>query len=113
MLDNLRSHQIMEPPDTLIRASVQGVVYLIHSQTGAVYTYNVDSLSASGKGLSQLTFGQLGGTPTYIGQLERIPEEDKHLMSKQNGCLHYAKVKYREDIKEVMATLRQQTMVQM
>jgi hypothetical protein len=74
-------------PDTLIRASVQGVVYLIHSQTGAVYTYNVE-------------------TPTYIGQLERIPEEDKHMMSKQNGCLHYAKVKYRYDIKDVMASLR-------
>ena len=74
-------------PETLIRASVQGVVYLIHSQTGAVYTYNVE-------------------TPTYIGQLERIPEEDKHMMSKQNGCLHYAKVKYIDDIKEVMASLR-------
>jgi hypothetical protein len=74
-------------PDTLIRASVQGVVYLIHSPTGGVYTYNVEA-------------------PTYIGQLERIPEDDKHLMSKQNGCLHYAKVQYREDIKDVMASLR-------
>jgi len=74
-------------PDTLIRASVQGIVYLIHSSSGQVYTYNVEN-------------------PTYIGQLERIPEEDKHLMSKQNGCLHYAKVKYRDDIKEIMATLR-------
>jgi len=27
-------------------------------------------------------------------------------MSKQNGCLHYARVKYRDDIKEVMADLR-------
>lgn len=75
-------------PETLIRASVQGIVYLIHSQTGQVYTYNVDS-------------------PTYIGQLERIPEEEKHLMSKQNGCLHYARVKYIDNIKEVMAELRE------
>ena len=75
-------------PETLIRASVQGIVYLIHSPTGQVYTYNVEN-------------------PTYIGQLERIPEEDKHLMSKQNGCLHYARVNYRTDIKEVMARLRE------
>ena len=75
-------------PETLIRASVQGIVYLIHSQTGQVYTYNLES-------------------PTYIGQLERIPEEEKHLMSKQNGCLHYARVKYRADIKEIMAELRE------
>ena len=74
-------------PETLIRASVQGIVYLINSQTGHVYTYNTES-------------------PTYIGQLERIPDTDKHLMSKQNGCLHYAKVKYRDDIREVMASLR-------
>jgi len=74
-------------PDTLIRASVQGIVYLINSQTGDVYTYNPES-------------------PTYIGQLERIPDTDKHLMSKQNGCLHYAKVKYRDDIREVMERLR-------
>ena len=76
------------PEWTLIRASVQGIVYLIHSQTGQVYTYNVDS-------------------PTYIGQLERIPEEEKHLMSKQNGCLHYARVKYIDNIKEVMVELRE------
>ena len=74
-------------PDTLIRASVQGIVYLINSQTGDVYTYNPES-------------------PTYIGQLERIPDTDKHLMSKQNGCFHYAKVKYRDDIREVMERLR-------
>jgi hypothetical protein len=74
-------------PDTLIRASVQGIVYLINSQTGHVYTYNTES-------------------PTYIGQLERIPDTDKHLMSKQNGCLHYAKVNYRNDIREVMERLR-------
>lgn len=74
-------------PDTLIRASVQGIVYLINSQTGHVYTYNVEN-------------------PTYIGQLERIPDTDKHLMSKQNGCLHYARVKYRDDIREVMQRLR-------
>lgn len=74
-------------PETLIRASVQGIVYLIDSQTGNVYTYNLKN-------------------PTFIGVLEKIPEEDKHLISKTNGCLANARVKYREDIREVMASLR-------
>ena len=77
-------------PDTLIRASVQGIVYLIDSQKGTVYTYNMER-------------------PTLIGTLEKIPDEDKHLMSKQNGCLHNARVKYRDDIREVMAGLRAAT----
>jgi hypothetical protein len=86
--ENLKRIQMDCPvPDTLIRASVQGIVYLINSQTGHVYTYNTES-------------------PTYIGQLERIPDTDKHLMSKQNGCLHYAKVNYRSDIRTVMEGLR-------
>ena len=78
----------MEPiPKTLIRASVQGIVYLIESVSGKVYTYNLEK-------------------PTYIGVLENIPESEKHLISKTNGCLAHARVKYREDIREVMATLR-------
>jgi len=77
-------------PDTLIRASVQGIVYLVDSQKGTVYTYNLER-------------------PTLIGALEKIPDEDKHLMSKQNGCLHNARVKYREDIREVMKMLRSDT----
>ena len=44
--------------------------------------------------------------PTYIGDLEKIPEEEKHLISKTNGCLANARVKYRADIKDVMASLR-------
>lgn len=74
-------------PDTLIRASVQGIVYLIDSAKGYVYTYNP-------------------AHPTYVGTLEKIPESDKHLISKTNGCLATARVKYRPDIREVMATLR-------
>jgi hypothetical protein len=74
-------------PDTLIRASVQGIVYLIESASGKVFTYNPEN-------------------PTYVGQLEKIPEEDKHLISKTNGCLANARVKYRTDIREVMAQLR-------
>ncbi len=78
----------MDPiPDVLIRARVQGVVYLIESATGRVFTYNPEN-------------------PTYVGTLERIPEEDKHLISKTNGCLANARVNYRPDIKEVMAQLR-------
>ena len=77
----------MSVPSTLIRASVQGIVYLIDSPTGRVYTYNKD-------------------TPIYVGTLEKIPEEDKHMISKTNGCLANARVKYREDIKAVMTALR-------
>lgn len=74
-------------PDTLIRASVQGIVFLIDSPTGRVYTYDKTN-------------------PTYVGDLEKIPEEDKHMISKTNGCLANARVKYRSDIKEVMTELR-------
>lgn len=76
-----------EIPKQLIRASVQGVVYLIDSPSGSVYTYNLTN-------------------PTYIGKLEKIPEEDKHMISKTNGCLANARVVYRSDIREVMAALR-------
>ena len=74
-------------PETLIRASVQGIVYLIDSPSGRVFTYNHKE-------------------PTYIGTLEKIPEEDKHMISKTNGCLASARVNYRSDIKEVLARLR-------
>jgi hypothetical protein len=78
----------MEPTSkTLIRASVQGTVYLIESASGKVYTYNPDC-------------------PTYVGTLEKIPDSEKHLISKTNGCLANARVKYRTDIKEIMTSLR-------
>lgn len=77
----------METPTTLIRASVQGIVYLIDSPTGRVYTYNLKN-------------------PTYIGDLEKIPDEEKHLISKTNGCLANARVKYVSDIKDIMTHLR-------
>ncbi len=78
----------MDPiPTTLIRASVQGIVYLIDSPTGRVYTYNLSN-------------------PMYIGDLEKIPEEEKHLISKTNGCLANARVKYRNNIREIMTHLR-------
>jgi hypothetical protein len=76
-----------EIPKRLIRASVQGIVYLVDSPTGNVYTYNL-------------------ANPTYIGKLEKIPEEDKHMISKTNGCLANARVVYRSDIRTVMADLR-------
>lgn len=76
-----------EIPTTLIRASVQGTVYLIDSPTGRVYTYNLEN-------------------PTWIGTLKKIAEKDKHLISKTNGCLANAIVHYRSDVKEVMARLR-------
>jgi hypothetical protein len=72
---------------TLIRASVQGIVYFVESATGRVYTYNPES-------------------PIYVGQLEKIPEEEKNMISKTNGCLAAARVKYRTDIREVMSEER-------
>lgn len=78
-------------PKQLIRASVQGNVYLIDSPTGSVYTYDPKDPTHN---------------PTYLGKLEKIPEEDKHMISKTNGCLANARVVYRPDIREVMASLR-------
>lgn len=77
----------MEIPKTLIKASVQGTVYLLDSPTGKVYTYNPEK-------------------PTYIGDLEKIPDEEKHLISKTNGCLANARVKYLPTVKDIMASLR-------
>jgi hypothetical protein len=77
----------MSETRTLIRASVQGIVYFVESSSGKVYTYNEKN-------------------PTYVGQLEKIPEEDKNMISKTNGCLAAARVKFRPDIREVMVALR-------
>lgn len=78
----------MSETKTLIRASVQGIVYLIESATGHVYSYNPEN-------------------PIYLGNLEKIPEEDKNMISKTNGCLAAARVKYRDDIREIMASERE------
>ncbi|NBR14742.1 MAG: hypothetical protein EBU01_09185 [Crocinitomicaceae bacterium] len=74
-------------PATLIKASVQGTVYLLDSGLGRVYTFNPEK-------------------PTYIGDLEKIPDEEKHLISKTNGCLAHARVKFKSNVKEIMASLR-------
>ncbi len=73
--------------ETLIRASVQGIVFLVESASGRVFTYNPEN-------------------PIYVGDLERIPEEDKHSISKTNGCMATARVRYRPDIRDVMVTAR-------
>jgi hypothetical protein len=78
----------MSAKQTLIRASVQGIVYFVDSASGRVYTYNPES-------------------PVYVGDLEKIPEEDKHTISKTNGCLAAARVRYRPDIRDVMLKERQ------
>ncbi len=72
----------------LIRASVQGIVYFIDSPTGRVFTYNPER-------------------PVYVGDLEKIPEEDKNEISKTNGCLATARVRYRPDIREIMIQERE------
>lgn len=78
----------MSEVKTLIRASVQGIVYLVESVSGRVYSYNTEN-------------------PIYVGDLEKIPEEHKNMISKTNGCLAAARVKYRSDIREVMLMERQ------
>ena len=74
---------------TLVRASVQGIVFFVESATGRVFTYNPER-------------------PVYVGDLERIPEEDKHSISKTNGCMATARVRYRSDIRDVMTATRAQ-----
>lgn len=75
------------PTQTLIRASVQGIVYLIDSVRGLAYTYNPER-------------------PVFVGHLERIPDEDKNSISKTNGCMATARIRYREDIHAIMAEAR-------
>lgn len=71
---------------TLVRASVQGIVYFIESSSGKVYTYDSEN-------------------PIYLGILEKIPEDHKHMISKTNGCLAAARVQFRPDIRELMKSL--------
>ena len=66
----------------LVRASVQGTVYLIEPAKGDVYTYNPKA-------------------PLFIGILER--SDDKQMMSKSDGCLAGCRVKFRTDLKEALA----------
>jgi hypothetical protein len=77
----------MSATTPLIRQSVQQNVYYIESATGRVFTYQPSC-------------------PTYIGDLVLLEESEKHMISKTNGCLSHVRVKYRPDIKEVMARLR-------
>jgi hypothetical protein len=69
---------------TFVRASLNGIVYLIDAQKGRIYTYNLES-------------------PTYIGDLERIPGEE--LMTSE-GNLTGAKLNLRPDWQETMQTIK-------
>lgn len=68
----------------MIRGSIQGIVYLVDPSNGRVYTFNPDK-------------------PTYVGMIEKCT--DKHMISKSDGALSGFKVKFRDDIKEVMDRL--------
>jgi len=72
---------------TLIKQLVQGNVFYIESATGRVFTFHPT-------------------TPTHIGELELLGDDEKHLISKMNGCLSHARVRYRPDVKEIMTRLR-------
>ena len=66
-----------------VRASISGIVYLIDSQKGQVYTYNPDA-------------------PVYLGNLERIPGEE---LVTSEGNLTGVKLKLRPDWEQVMKKL--------
>jgi hypothetical protein len=66
-----------------VRASIGGIVYLIDSQKGKVYTYNPES-------------------PVYLGDLERIPNEE---LVTSEGNLTGAKLNIRPDWEDVMKKL--------
>lgn len=68
---------------TFVRASLNGIVYLIDAQAGRVYTYNPES-------------------PVYIGDLERIPGEE--LMTSE-GNLTGAKLNLKKRWQETMNDL--------
>ena len=65
---------------TFVRASLNGIVYLIDAQKGRVYTYNTEA-------------------PVYIGDLERIPGEE--LMTSE-GNLTGAKLLLKPDWVTIM-----------
>jgi hypothetical protein len=69
---------------TFVRASISGIVYLIDSMKGRVYTYNLES-------------------PIYIGDLERIPGEE---LVTSEGNLTGARLKFREDWKTVVELVK-------
>lgn len=73
-------------PETrqLVRASVQGTVYLIDPIRGEVYSYNPEA-------------------PLFYGMLTRCDEKDKHMISKSDGCLAGCRVEFRSDLKDAIA----------
>jgi hypothetical protein len=77
-------------PVTLIKQLVQGNVFYIESATGRVFTFHPT-------------------TPTHIGALVLLGDDEKHLISKMNGCLSHVRVEYLPDVKEIMARLRGNT----
>jgi len=74
-------------PVALIKQLVQGNVFYIESATGRVFTFHPT-------------------TPTHIGALALLGDNEKHLISKMNGCLSHARVEYLPDVKEIMVRLR-------
>ena len=69
---------------TLIRGSIQGIVYFVNPSSGRVYTFNPEK-------------------PKYVGTIEKCT--NKHLISKSDGALSGYQVKFREDIKDIMKDL--------
>jgi hypothetical protein len=70
-----------------VRASISGIVYLIDSTKGHVFTYNPDA-------------------PVYLGNLEKIPGEE---LVTSEGNLTGAKLVLRKDWETVMKNLKVDT----
>jgi hypothetical protein len=68
---------------TFVRASLNGIVYLIDAQSGRVYTYNPES-------------------PVYIGDLERIAGEE---LATTEGNLTGAKLNLKPGWEQAMTGL--------
>lgn len=66
-----------------VRASINGIVYLINSTSGKVYTYNPEA-------------------PVHIGDLERIQGQE---LVTSEGTLTGAKLNLRADWEQVMVRL--------
>jgi len=66
-----------------VRASINGIVYLINSASGKVYTYNPEA-------------------PVHIGDLERIQGQE---LVTSEGTLSGAKLNLRPDWEQVMNRL--------
>jgi hypothetical protein len=78
------------PKRVFIRAAIEGIVYLIDSKDGRVYTYNPKS-------------------PIYIGDLERVETEVYEFSTSKKSPTETLRVRFRPDWKEIMENENQRS----